>query len=206
MHFLSASNSVPDPSYICKLWFLIDGQKIAKKLGKGITKETSTAKHLLNELNASLSQADVSFVHIPLADVLSPVSDFWQCHSTPSHEIPSTVKRDIIEAFLLQKRCKEELSLLQSEMQNVIDYYNQKEAIINNVLHEIANSEENQYTRGCICLLKKLKLEVELFRSKAASAYSSVIPVSVPLFQTGHESDSECNSSSDDELSDDQDL
>ena len=57
-------------------------------------------------------------MHIPLnciADVLSPVSDFWQCHSTHSPESPSTVKRDIIEAFLLQRRYEEKLSLVQNE-------------------------------------------------------------------------------------------
>ena len=104
---------------------LIDGQKIAKKLCKGITKETYKAKKLLEELNASLSEADESFAPLSLANVLSPISEYWQCPNESSNQIPFSIQRDIIEAYLLQKRCDEELLLLQSEMHNVIEYYNQ---------------------------------------------------------------------------------
>ena len=195
--------------FIPFLLLIIDGQKIAKKLCKGITKETCTARKLLDALNTSLSQADETFVPLALADVLSPVSEFWQCPNQASSEIPVSIKRDIIEAHLLLKRCDEELLLLQTEMHNVIDYYNEKEKKIISVLHKITSDGTSQFHRGCISLLRKLQLEVELFRSIAVSAYASVItvPKSHPLVDAGHmcvidasdSSDSEYESSSDGE-------
>ena len=62
-------------------------------------------------------------------------------------------------------------------MHNVIDYYNQKEKKITTALHKIINGESSHFSRGCICLLKKLQLKVNLFWSHAVSAYSSVISV-----------------------------
>ena len=118
--------------------------------------------------------------------MLSPVSEFWQC---PSSEIPVSIKRDIIYRL---KRCDEELLLLQTEMHNVIDYYNEKEKKIISVLHKITSGGTSQFHRGCISLLRKLHLEVELFRSIAVSAYASVIavPKSHPLVDAGHMYDS----------------
>ena len=106
--------------YAGKRWFvififIIDGQKIAKKLSKGITKETSTARKFLEELN-NVSQTDEAFVPLHLEDVLSPESEFWQCPQATASEIPVNIKRDIIEAHLLLKRCDEELMLLRNEM------------------------------------------------------------------------------------------
>ena len=81
----------------------------------------------------------------------------WKCPPNQvSNEIPFTTENDIVEAFLLQKLCDEELLLLQNEMHNVIDYYNQKEKKIATALHKIINGESSHFSRGCICLLKKL--------------------------------------------------
>ena len=176
----------------------LDGQKIAKKLSKGITKETSTAKRLLDELNASLSQVNDSFVRISLDEVLSSVSEFWQSPSQASKLIPFSIQRDIIEAYLLLKRCDEELVLLKCEMCNVIDYYNQKKDKICSVLRGPITGDTSQFSRGCISLLKKLQLEVNLHRSRAMTAYADVLYVTEPASQdivptTQYISDSSCS-------------
>lgn len=180
-----------------------DGQKIAKKLSKSITKETVKARKLLDEFNVSSSQIDSNFSPVMLGEVLTPTSKFWQCPHQQSEQIPLSVKRDIIEAYLLQKRCEEELLLLQSEMQNVIDYYNEKEKKINAALHAICNGESkfNRFNRGCSCLLKKLKWRVSHLRSRTLSFYSSVI--SVPELEELQMYDSESSESEDESLSDD---
>ena len=144
--------------------YVIDGQKITKKLSKGITKDTSTARKFLEELN-NISQTDEAVVPLCLDDVLSPESEFWQCPRATASEIPVNIKRDIIEAYLLLKRCDEELVLLRSEMHNVIDYYDVKEKKIISVLQKFTGNELTQFQRGCISLLKKLQREVHHFRS-----------------------------------------
>ena len=154
---------------------IIDGQKIAKWLSKTSSKETCTTRKFLDELNASLSQVDGSSLLLSLADVLDPVSEFWTSHNQAPNDIPTSIKRDIIEAKLLLKRCKEELLLLQTEMQNVIKYYSKKGKSINTVLHELSTTDMTQFHRGCVALLKKLQLEVELSRSRAVSTFAPVI-------------------------------
>lgn len=112
-----------------------------------------------------------------LGEVLTPTSKFWQGPHQQFEQIPLSVKRDIIEAYELQKRCEEELLLLQSELLNVIEYYNEKEKIINAALHAMCKGESNCFNRGCSCLLKKLKWRVSHVQSRALSFYSSVISV-----------------------------
>ena len=74
-----------------------DGQKIAKKLCKGISRETTKVKHLLQEYNAVSSQMDSSFLSLSLEEILSPTCSIWQ---SPAYEQSSQVsfntKRDII--------------------------------------------------------------------------------------------------------------
>ena len=87
----------------------------------------------------------------------------------------------------------------------MIEYYNEKEKNIISVLQKIRGDGRSQFHRGCISLIKKLQLEVELLRSRSVSAYATVIavPKSQPLVETGDmcvtdSSDSEYESSSDD--------
>ena len=97
-------------------------------------------------------QADESFVPLSLSDVVSPHSEFWNRPNQSSGQVALAIQRDIIGAYLLQKRCTEELMLLQNEMQNVVDYYNQMECNIKTAIFYISE-EESQFSRGCVSLL-----------------------------------------------------
>ena len=59
-----------------------DGQKIAKRLCKGISRESSKAKQVLEEYNAVSSQIESSFQSLSLEEVLSPTCSIWQSLST----------------------------------------------------------------------------------------------------------------------------
>lgn len=157
-----------------------DGQKIAIKLSKGITKETCKAEQLLDEYNAACSQIEQSCPSLSLGEILAPTSDFWQfpCPKQVPGQVAFSAQRDIIEAYLLVKRCDEELVLLKHEMHNVIDYWNRKEECIKNLLQQLEKNMPNQFNRGCACLLRKLQLEVDLYSSRALLAFSNVIPLS----------------------------
>ena len=84
--------------------------------------------------------------------VVSPHSEFWNRPNQSSGQVPLAIQRDIIGAYLLQKRCTEELMLLQNEIQNVVDYYNQMECNIKTAIFYISE-EESQFSRGCVSLL-----------------------------------------------------
>ena len=95
----------------------IDGQKIAKRLAKNITKETRKATHLVQEYN---NQCIEESSPISLVDVLSPDSTFWNAEARSES---FRVRREIIEAFLRMERSTEELELLKSEMKSTMQYW-----------------------------------------------------------------------------------
>ena len=95
----------------------IDGQKIAKRLAKNITKETRKATHLVQEYN---NQCIEESSPISLVDVLSPDSTFWNAEARSES---FKVRREIIEAFLRMERSTEALELLKSEMKSTMQYW-----------------------------------------------------------------------------------
>lgn len=66
---------------------------------------------------------------VQLQEVVLIDSEFWQIspvsESVASRQlqVPWNTRRDIIQAFLLTKRCEEELDLLKNAMQNVLQYW-----------------------------------------------------------------------------------
>ena len=146
------------------------------------------------------SQREIQSPPVSLADVLSSDSKFWQFLSDKHTlgEVPLHIQQDIVKAFLLKRRCDEELLLLKSEMHNVINYWNQREDCIKKLLLQLTE-DDSQFNRGSQCLLKKLLWEVELFCSRAASAFSSVISLAgyettTPSYDTDSETSDEDSS------------
>ena len=150
------------------------------------------------------TQVEVLRPPVCLADVLSSDSKVWQFPSDKHApgKVPLRIQQAIIEAFQLKRRCDEELLLLKSEMHNVINYWNQREHCIKKLLLQLTEKDDSQFNRGSQCLLIKLLWEVELFRSRAASTFSSVISLAEyeatsPSYDTDSEtsdedSDSDC--------------
>ena len=90
-------------------------------------------------------QVNESFVPLSLSDAVSPHSEFWNRPKQSSGQVPLAIQRDTIGAYLLQKRCTEELMLLHNEMQNVVDYYNQMECNIKTAIFN-TSEEESQFS------------------------------------------------------------
>ena len=79
----------------------IDGQKIAKRLSANITKETSTAKKLLQEYNAAASVVKEAHIPICVEEVLLPDSDFWQPAVPSSSPLSwNTKKTSLVHIYL----------------------------------------------------------------------------------------------------------
>ena len=117
------------------------------------------------------------------------------------------IKRDIIQAYLLKSRSTDELSLLSSDMHNVLAYWCSRQEAITKQLDEVSPTNELFY-RGARCSLKQLLREAELLHSQAERAFSSVFPLvaSVPLQSNLCEVDSDTDSSSESEDSGEEDM
>ena len=85
-------------------------------------------------------------------------------------------------------------------MHSLINYWNQREDCITKLLLQLTEKDDSQFNRGSQCLLIKLLWEVELVRSRAASAFSSVISLAgyeptSPSFDTDAETSDEASDS-----------
>ena len=121
------------------------------------------------------SQIDSSYLSLTLEEILSPTCSIWQSPAyKQSSQVSFNAKRDIIEAYLLNKRSDEELLLLRAEMYNVVDYWNRREEHIKSLILQLSEYASNRFNRGCVCLLKRLLWETELYRSQANIAFSTV--------------------------------
>jgi len=184
----------------------VDGQKIAKRLAASITKETNTAKKLLEDYNIASSVVNASCTPYTIDDILSPDSNFWQSLTVRNHckEVPWNTQKDIMNAYILIKRTEEELRLLDEEMKSVLLYCMQRKECIVCQLDSIKN-DESQYSKGIKALLHKLLWEVELYHSRAMTAFAKLdLPntSSSPIILSSSDSGSDSNEESDSEESD----
>lgn len=155
-----------------------DGQKIAKKLSRGISKETNRARQFLDEYNAIL-QAEGCFAPVPVSEVLSLSSKFWYDEGMQKgcEKVPLSIQKEIIDAYLRTKRTNEEIKLVEQEMRNVIEYLHRKREIITNQINTYQKCDEDMFNKGAISLLHKLLWKVELSEAKAVACFSSIIDV-----------------------------
>lgn len=171
---------------------LIDGQKIAKKLSIGISKEMKRVKQLLEEYNGTCYELDSQCLPRSISDVLSPTSDFWGADKAESSSIPYKMKKDIIQALLLTRRSKEELELLRNEMCDTVSYWSLRTECIANKITEF--DQDDIFSRGARCLLTKLKTEADLMLLNATTAFE--VPMH-NITETSHSHDDVESSDSD---------
>lgn len=172
-------------------FYHLDGQKIAKKLSRGISKETNRTRQLLDEYNATL-QAQGCFAPVSVSDVLSLSSKFWQDGDVLQkghEEVPFSIQKDIIDAYLRIKRTSEEIKLVEQEMQNVLEYLRRKKESINNQITIYEECNEGAFNRGAVSLLRTFLWKVELSEAKAVACFSSVIHVPITSTATSIEID-----------------
>ena len=109
-----------------------EGQKIAKRLSLQISKETKTLKALLQEFNACQTVTTGNSSTLTMGDVLDSSILSQKLH--PSLHGYTSDKQEIINAYLLMTRSGEELEMLQVEMKNVIEYYEDRASTIHNTM------------------------------------------------------------------------
>ena len=170
-----------------------DGQKIAKRLSAGISKETRKAKELLEDYNATCAQIDDSYCPTLLADLLQTDSTFWKSVCNSEDEVPWDTKQSIIQAYLLMKRSKEELKLLRGDMQNIIAYWSNRIVSISVTIEQL-HKLSDKFSIGAISSLKQLLWEATLQHSRAADTFG-YMKEGTSSFDYDSDSDSEASNS-----------
>lgn len=168
-------------------------------------------KKLLGEYNGTCYELDDQ--PRAISDVLSPTSYFWggtASNKTDSSSVPYKMKKDIIQAFMLMKRSKEELELLKDDMCASVSYWFSRTECIANRMAEL--DQDDNFSRGARCLLTKLKWEADSILLNNILSFRTLIelPNTVPTGPISHSyvqnSDSDTSCDSDIDESDDDDM
>ena len=123
-------------------------------------------KQLLSLYSSSAIAVDLPIQSIQ--DVLSLEEAFWKTKNSQH-----TLKNTIIRHHLKKQRSDEEISMIENEMQTVIDYFSKKAQSISSTLNE-SNYEKGQFRTGSVSILKKLLLETQIHMQQATTAFTSL--------------------------------
>ena len=141
----------------CVLYNDADGQKIAKRLSKQISKETTLLKSLLREYNAVCTTSLKSDDTLTMPSALDPESIEGRLSAlgTKYTSIATGNKRRILDAYSILSRSREELVMLKQESQMLVQYYEQRKQ---RVIAQLSNlsDESTTFSRGAVTMLKGL--------------------------------------------------
>ena len=109
-------------------------------------------RKLMEEYNGTCYELDCQSSPTLINEILSPMSDFWS-NATPSGKmdlnVTYKVKKEIVQSFLLTRRCSEELKLLKADMHAILSYWLKKIASIASAIAQFS-VEDDLYSRGAI--------------------------------------------------------
>ena len=143
-----------------------------------MSKETRTLKALLEEYNACQTIATDGSSTLSLLDVLDP-STLAQILN-PKLSVYKPGRQQIISAYIMLTRSHEEMEMLQSEMRNVVHYYETRVSAIKTIMDEPSRLE-TKYIRGAHALLHNMLIDttVQLAKCKQLFAMCLNAPASV---------------------------
>ncbi|XP_028416359.1 uncharacterized protein LOC114540363 [Dendronephthya gigantea] len=142
-----------------------DGQAIASKLSKQITRKTNAIKSVITKYNASLTALQDCVDGLPdelKFDIAKdPESSLYSNFSTqrPVETVPFSVKRSAIDLQNFLERCKEEQELLLEEVENLFMYYIEKRDNFTEIL-ERRCLEESRLSNGICNHIRKEICEI----------------------------------------------
>lgn len=161
---------------------LLDGQQIATRLSRQITKVTNKMKLTLEKFNAATDSLRDYINHLPKRITFDEISDptselFSDLDATEicspaeaSTKIPLYTKRKAIDLHLFLKRCEEEEQLLVAEKERLLSYYTKTCCKIDEKLASIADLSGSRgrfwYGSKHELLRMRARLQNELFDLK----------------------------------------
>ena len=159
------------------------------KLSVQISKETKKIKSLIPEYNAcQLVIGGESSMSLLLNEALDPSVLNTTLHPTSS--LPSESQQELIDAKIMVKRSSEEISMLDIEMKNIIQYYVDRKNTLQEIIQSLSQREDA--FRGTVALLQTVNIQVDNQINKCFKLFDCRWP---GPFVTDHsESDSESDS------------
>ena len=134
-----------------------DGQKIAIKLSKRISKETASVKVLLREYNGVCNSPLKLDDSLTMAEALDPgtIEGHLSGLSRKYTSIATGNKHRIIDTYSMLCQSQEELVMLKKEVLLLVQYYEQRKKY---VLVQLSNfpNQNNLFSQGAVAMLKQL--------------------------------------------------
>ena len=152
------------------LLFLTEGQKIAKKLSIQVSKETRTLRALLEEYNTCQAISRDSSSSLTLHDVLD--SSVLAKILNPKLSTYRPDRQQITSAYLMLTRSHEEMEMLQSDMKNVVLYYETRAKAIEDTIKEPCQLGP-LYVRGAHALLQNMLPEANVQLAKCKQLFAT---------------------------------
>ena len=173
---------MPNSNLIC---FYLDGQAIAVKLSKQITKATESMRKTIASHNAIHGASSLNFdlVKDPSCELYA---NLQSCPHT-EHVVPNATRRMAIELHCLRERCEEEIELVTSEMNRLQAFYLKQNSILDSAISEEATTETPELKLGLNSLFlskraengKQLQTLQSLWKDNASFLHEqNLIPVS----------------------------
>ena len=163
--------SIPNINEIKPYYIIADGQAIAIKLSKQINRVTDLLKKCMQNYN-SLGGQPITFENVkdpcgPLYSASSPAALL-----PTADPVPQSIKKQLIDLFCLQERCKEEVELLKKEMIQLMSYIFRESELIERHTQSCSHSGIKAVLRLKQLRLKKTGYEFqELWKNLKVSPY-----------------------------------
>ena len=158
-----------------------DGQKIAKRLCRQITKETNKLKRLVMEYNLRTSPDTELTVEM----VIDPQNTLSTDHGTT---LTLRQRHNIIQAYLRKKRSEEEIELLETEMKRTLETLLEKEEKLSHMCAKLIQNTD-QFSRGAHNVITNIKLRIEHCIAKSRMAFNKACSLCIDSEECESESD-----------------
>jgi hypothetical protein len=164
---------------------------LSKKLAKQVKNCDKKLKEMLMQYNSyrdSLSvenrqqfkELQTSDLRIEVEGLLIDVED----ETDVAARIPYSVRRQAIDMRHLLGRSKEEIKLVEEEMNRVFLYYQNEERKVSTRIEQLSSDNNNSYTIGSISLLKSTQ---KILQHRLLSMHTSLkIYVTLPNIEFSH--------------------
>lgn len=167
-------------------FFNLEGHVLAKRLSKQISQTTKSMRTAVDEYD----RLECS-THWPLPrslefdEVKNPEADFWLRSEFMGSTslVPITIKRKAVDLYNLVDRAKEEVTLLQSEMKNVIDHFSGQHVIFFSSLTDATSRSISTESKGRDVYIRMKLLSLESHLVELKNLFQSHIhEVTLPSF------------------------
>ena len=163
---------------------LLDGHALAKRLSKQISQATKAMVTSLNEFNRLECSSDWPLPRsFEVDEVKNPETEVWirSEFMGSTSPVPISVKRKAIDLYNLVDRAKEEVTLLQSDMKNVIAHFTGEHAVFSSSLAKSSSMSTEAEGRDVYIKMKLLSLESQLLELKILFL-SHIHEIALPSF------------------------